>query len=169
MRQPVKASRDPRVRCPERASPGQDWAARIAGWPASETETLVEVIRTLCPHDWLDVVVYRTAALEIIRLASCEDAQADWLRRITAQLDGVGFVEMAEPDRVAALRKLEQSLEFRRLQRTAVRVLYDEPEVWAGCGYEGVEGCSDTGLRAGINDLDWLPEPVVGTSPGVDA
>lgn len=71
------------------------------------------------------------------------------------------FSDRTEKERVTALKQIEQSAEFKWLQRNALRTLYDDPELWAGCGYEGVEGCEDSGVRSGINDLDWLPEPVL--------
>ena len=161
MRHPVAARKDSRVRQLERAAARPDWASAVPHLPASGAEALATVARTFCPHDWLDETAYRTVVLEIARGASGGGRLAAWLQECLDALQEVGFEQLSEAGQISALERLTNSEAFRLLQRLVVRFLYDDPVVWAGCGYEGVEGCSENGIRAGINDLDWLAEPLL--------
>ncbi|WP_417586661.1 hypothetical protein [Pararhodobacter oceanensis] len=62
------------------------------------------------------------------------------------QLDrgSIPFIEMGEKERETQVRKIANTSFIRISLRFAKRFLYDQPEVWGRCGYDGVSGCSDS-------------------------
>ena len=163
MRYPVVARKDNRIKPPIRASAFDDWAAETLIISTNDAHTLVTTARLLCPHDWLEDVVYRTVVLAIDRNAAVDTSLKSLLEGGIAKIRDHGFDIASKSERVAILKSIETTPFFRALLRLIIYHLYDDPVVWAGCGYEGVHGCSDAGTRAGINDLDWLPEAEVVT------
>jgi hypothetical protein len=163
MRYPVVARKDRRIKPSIRASAFDNWAAETSITSTNDAHTLVTTARLLCPHDWLEDVVYRTVVLAIDRHAAADNSLKSLFERGIAKLRDQGFDTASKSEQVAILKGIETTPFFRALLRLIINHLYDDPIVWAGCGYEGVHGCSDAGLRAGINDLDWLPETEVVT------
>ena len=158
MRCPVVAKKDPRIKQPMRASGSDNWALQTLVIATNDAHTLVMAALLLCPHEWLEEVVYRTVVLAIDHQAATDTALKNLLEAGITIIRDQGFDSASKPERVVILKKIERTPFFRALLRLVIHYLYDDPIVWAGCGYEGVHGCSETGLRAGINDLDWLPE-----------
>lgn len=158
MRYPVVAKKDPRIKQPIRASGSDNWALQTLVIATNDAHTLVAAARLLCPHGWLEDVIYRTVVLAIDRHAATDTSLKRLLEVGIAKIRDQGFDSASKPERVVILKKIEKTPFFRALLRLVIHHLYDDPIVWAGCGYEGVHGCSETGLRAGINDLDWLPD-----------
>ena len=162
-RHPVTASRDPKVqgRLPARAD--GSWRQALTKLSPNEAEALVAVVRTLFPHVWLSEVPYRTVVLVLDHNAAADNGVLDLLTHGLASLDNVfsiPFRTLSAGNRVICLRSCEKEPFFAYLLRQSLRAFYDDPIVWAGCGYEGVFGTSDTQMRVGYNDLTWLPEPI---------
>lgn len=162
-RHPVTASRDPKAqgRLPARAD--GSWTQALTKLSPDEAEALVAVVRTLFPHDWLSEVPYRTVVLVLDHNAATDNGVLDLLTHGLASLDNVfsiPFRNLSAGNRVICLRSCEKEPFFAYLLRQSLRAFYDDPIVWAGCGYEGVFGTSDTQMRVGYNDLTWLPEPI---------
>jgi hypothetical protein len=158
MRYPVVARKDQRIEPPIRASALDNWAAETLIFSTSDAHTLVTIARLLCPHDWLEDVIYRTVVLAIDRSGAADTPFKNLLEGGIAEIRDQGFDTASKSERIGILKSIETTQFFRALLRLTIHHLYDDPIVWAGCGYEGVHGCSDAGTRAGINDLDWLPE-----------
>lgn len=163
MRYPVVARKDQRIKPPIRASAFDDWAVESLAISTNDAHTLVATTRLLCPHEWLEDVVYRTVVLAIDRHAAADTSFKSLLEGGIVKIRDQGFDSAPKPERVAILKSIETTPFFRALLGLIIYHLYDDPIVWAGCGYEGVHGCSDAGAREGINDLDWLPEAEVVT------
>ena len=70
MRCPVVARKDPRIKQPIRASAFDNWALQTLIIATNDAHTLVMAARLLCPHEWLEEVVYRTVVLAIDRQAA---------------------------------------------------------------------------------------------------
>ncbi|MFC6494551.1 hypothetical protein [Ancylobacter dichloromethanicus] len=86
---------------------------------------------------------------------------AEFVDRVDAAMP-LPFRDLSESYRVAVLTSLEESAAFRLVQRSAVRFLYDDVEVWQAFGYEGASVHLGGYAARGFNDLDWLPEPPAG-------
>jgi hypothetical protein len=138
----VKAMKDPRVAPPPRIS-ADAWPHSILALSPFESETLVAVIRTLCPHDWLDDAPYRDATFAMANDLLADPQTLTIMRDGLAALETHKFAALTEAQRAVLLTERETTLFFRFCLVGAVRYLYDLPEVWAGCGYEGAYGCFD--------------------------
>ncbi|MDE8344752.1 MAG: hypothetical protein POH28_01055 [Acidocella sp.] len=126
----------------------------------AQAETLVSVIRTLCPHECLDISIYRRAVSHFDRLAAAAEVAGTIDRFCEAIVSGwpLAFGALAETYRVQALQRLQETAEFMFVQRMAVRYLYDDVEVWAAFGYQGASVHLGGYVGRGFNDLDWLPD-----------
>nr|MCU0869977.1 hypothetical protein [Burkholderiales bacterium] len=58
------AHKDPRLPAVVPLPPGDAWTTAIPTLTSAQAQTLVSVVRTLCPHDMLSLDVYRRAAVE---------------------------------------------------------------------------------------------------------
>jgi hypothetical protein len=150
----ITAHKDPKLPPPLHVPDGPAWAA---GYEISQpdADTLLAIIRTLCPHDTLPDRIYRRAVLHIARLGAaeklspfCQTVNSAW---------PIPFAELAETYRVQILKSLESTPAFTVIQRLAVRYLYDDVELWAAFGYEGASVHLGGYLKRGFDDLDWLP------------
>jgi len=138
------------------------WTNDLTAFSPSSAETLVAIVRTLCPHDRVPDRCYRGVVFKLDAQAQTDPTFADMLAVGVQQLDGLQplrFGELSEGGRVAALRKFEGSAFFRAVQRGAVRHLYDDREVWELLGYEGASHHLGGYRTRGFADLDWLPDP----------
>jgi hypothetical protein len=161
-RHPVKAAKDPNAHKRMSARDSADWTGALARLNVTEAETFVALTRALCPHDWLADTPYRTVALSLDQEATADDRILAILRQGLASLArvfGIPFGNLSAGNQIIALRSCEREPFFAHILQHTLRVIYDDPLVWAGCGYEGVHGASETETRAGYNDLAWLPEP----------
>ena len=138
-------------------APGPAWAIDLNALTSAEGATLMSVTRTIAPHDHLDDAAYAF----IIRAVDEEAARDNILRKMTkegiAKL-GPEFAKRGEAERVAALKKIENSEFFRTVRLKTLQVLYATPIAYAYFGYEGEAFSKGGYLERGFNDLRWLPE-----------
>ncbi len=165
MSAPIVAHKDPKMPAPPAVPEGPEWVELATRFSPAAAETLVAVVRTLYPHDGLPERVYRRAVLQFDAMA----AKAPGIAQIFAEfVDGADaalplpFRELSEGYRVQVLKTLEATPPFRLVQRSAVRFLYDDVEVWQAFGYEGASVHLGGYVNRGFNDLDWLPDPPPG-------
>jgi hypothetical protein len=159
------AHKDPKLPLSPEIPEGPEWTRALTVLSPEVGETLVAVVRTLCPHDVLADRVYRRVVLHYDRLARTLPATAASIEQAVCALDGaipLPFRERSESYRIAALKAIETTTAFVFLQRTAVRFLYDDVEVWEAFGYEGASVHLGGYVTRGFADLDWLPEPPIG-------
>jgi hypothetical protein len=161
-RRPVTAAKDPKVQGRLPAGADASWTQVLRTLRPNEAEALVAVVRTLLPHDWLSEIPYRTVVVVLDNSAAADNGVLELLKHGLASLDkvfAIPFRNLSAGNRVICLRSCEKEPFFAYLLQQSLRVFYDDPTVWAGCGYEGVFGTSETQMRVGYNDLMWLPEP----------
>jgi hypothetical protein len=155
------AYKDPALPPPLQLPDGPDWVAALAVLTPDAAETLVAAARALYPHDQLPDRIYRRVVAIFDRLARASPDVADALAAFVGRVDAgfpVPFRARSESYRVAALRAIEATPEFRLVQRLTVRHLYDDVELWAAFGYEGASVHLGGYVTRGFDDLDWLPE-----------
>jgi hypothetical protein len=150
----VTAHKDPKLPVAVAVPDGPAWAEGYS-ITQDDADTLLAVIRTLCPHDTLPDHIYRRVVLHIARLGAAEKLTPFCQSLNTAW--PLPFSELAETYRAQVLKSLETRPEFTVIQRLAVRYLYDDVEVWAAFGYEGASTHLGGYLKRGFDDLDWLP------------
>ncbi|GLK86476.1 hypothetical protein [Ancylobacter defluvii] len=159
------AYKDPKLPPPVELPEGPDWVGVLKVFDAHVAETLVVAARTLYPHQDLPERVYRRTVVAFDGLAAKMPAVAQGFAEFVDLVDGampVPFRELSESYRVNGLKAIEGTAAFRLVQRTTVRFLYDDIEVWQAFGYEGASAHLGGYVDRGFNDLDWLPEPPPG-------
>lgn len=159
------AYKDPRVaRLPE-CSDEPAWFAALSTLEPTPARTLLAVLRTLYPHDRLPDAVYRRVVVAFDRIACTSPALREQLAGFIVALDSatpLPFADLSESYRVTTLKQNESAPAFRFVQRTGVRYLYDDIEVWEAFGYEGASYHLGGYVQRGFDDLDWLlPLPTV--------
>jgi hypothetical protein len=163
-RYPIKAIKDPKALGRISVSGERPWTALLKTLSSDEAEAFIAIARTLCPHEWAPPTSYQAVALSFDQTATGDrDVQA-LLRQALQRLDSIfdiNFCNLSTGNRVICLRACEREPFFSYILQQTLRTFYDDPDIWAGCGYEGVLGTSDSETRAGYNDLSWLPEPII--------
>ncbi len=161
----IKAHKDPKLPPPIEVAEGPEWVEALALLDRDVAETLLAAARTLYPHDGLPERVYRRVILHFDRMAAHSPAAAQSFAEFVDRVDAampLPFRELSESYRVAVLKRLEASTSFRLVQRSTVRFLYDDVEVWQAFGYEGASVHLGGYVNRGFSDLNWLPEPPAG-------
>ncbi|QIB35360.1 hypothetical protein [Ancylobacter pratisalsi] len=161
----ITAHKDPKLPPAVQLPEGPDWVNSLTLFDAHVAETLVAVVRTLYPHEGLPERVYRRTVFQFDTMAAKAPGAAQTFAELIDLLDGatsLPFIELTESYRVRALKGIEESTAFRLVQRSAVRFLYDDIEVWQAFGYEGASVQLGGYVNRGFNDLDWLPDPPPG-------
>jgi hypothetical protein len=159
------AHKDPKLPPPIAVPEGPGWTGALTSLDAQAAATLLAAVRTLYPHEGLPERVFRRVVLHFDRMAATSPVAAAAFGDFVARVDGamaLPFAEMAETYRVQILRSLEGTGSFRVVQRSTVRFLYDDVEVWEAFGYEGASVQLGGYAKRGFNDLAWLPEPPAG-------
>jgi hypothetical protein len=81
------AHKDPKLPLSPAFPEGAEWTQALAVLSPEAGETLVAVVRTLCPHDALPDRVYRRVVLHYDRLARTVPAAAASIAQAVATLD----------------------------------------------------------------------------------
>lgn len=160
MRTKIVAQKDPKLPAPLGGLDGPQWTSTLKQFDVLAAETLCAAIQTLYPHDALPEHVYRRVVVMFDALVSESTANAALIREFVQQLNAdfpVPFVDRSEGYRTQALQATQSSPAFRFVQRTSVRYLYDDVEVWQAFGYEGASIHMGGYVDRGFDDLDWLP------------
>ena len=161
----IIAHKDPKLPPPVDLPEGPEWVASLKLFDAHVAETLLVAARTLYPHESLPDSVYRRTIFQFDKMAAMAPAAAQSFSEFVDLLDGaqpLPFRQLSESYRLAALCSIEGTTAFRLVQRSTVRFLYDDVEVWQAFGYEGASAQLGGYVNRGFNDLDWLPEPPAG-------
>jgi hypothetical protein len=156
----MKAQKDPALPPPADLPDGPEWTEQLTTFSPDVAETLVSVVFTLYPHDGLPIRVYRRVVLVFDRMAGESVETGDLIHHAIKAIETsspMRFRDMAESYRVTALKTIETSPGFVLMQRTAVRYIYDDLEVWQAFGYEGASTHLGGYVERGFDDLDWLP------------
>jgi hypothetical protein len=138
-------------------APGRAWAIDLAALTSADAATLMSVTRTIAPHDKLDDAAYAFVIQAIDKEAAKDEYFRKTVKEGTAHL-GAGFAKSSEADRIAALKKIEDSDFFRTVRLKTLQVLYATPIAYAYFGYEGEAFSKGGYVLRGFNDLRWLPD-----------
>jgi hypothetical protein len=144
---------------------GRAWAVDLTAFTSAEAATLMSVSRTIAPHDKLDDVAYALVIKSVDEAATKDDRLHKLLKEGLVTL-GPDFARQTEPDRVAALKKVESGDFFQTMRLKTLQVLYSTPIAYAYFGYEGESFSKGGYLLRGFNDLRWLPDvPLESSGP----
>lgn len=138
-------------------APGRAWAIDLSALTSTEAATLMGVARTIAPHDKLDDAAYAFVIRAVDTDAAHDEAFRKMIKGGIARLEP-DFAKRSETERIAALKKIEQSDFFGILRLKTLQVLYATPIAYAHFGYEGEAFSKGGYVLRGFNDLRWLPE-----------
>lgn len=117
----------------------------------------MNMARTIAPHDKLDDAAYAFVIQAIDTNAATDEKFRKTIKEGIARL-GAGFAKGGESDRVATLKKIEDSEFFGAVRLKTLQVLYASPIAYAHFGYEGEAFSKGGYVLRGFNDLRWLPD-----------
>jgi hypothetical protein len=126
--------------------------------------TIAAAARIMYSHDALPDDVYARVG-ERLAEAAREDPGA--VRTIEdgvyALNGGRPFAELSADEQLETLKGIEGSAFFELVRSTAVVEVYSDERTWQLVGYEGPSFDKGGYIKRGFNDLDWLPDPEVGS------
>jgi len=132
-----------------------------------QAETLLKMTRRIFPHRRIDDGPYWSVVRDIDSAAKSDAGVAKLVREGIAMLDAGGrrFVEMAEAEQTAALKRIENSAFFQKIRTIELQTFYSDPAVWKVIGYQGPAYKFGGYIKRGFDDLAWLPDPPESASP----
>lgn len=143
-------------------------ASAAGTFDAHQSATILAMTRQIYPQDQLDNADYQKAVDDLDAEASKTPATAKLLHDGVATLDGgqaKKFVELSPDEQVAALKKVDTTPFFQKVQSTALVSVYNNHDVWKKLGYPGPSYPIGGYIHHGFNDLNWLPNPPEFASP----
>jgi len=149
-------------------APSREWALELQTLTGREGRTLMQLGRTLYPHDQLPNAVYALLAKDLDAQAQADASVAQQLREGLSRLDaaaGGNFVAASADRRLAAVNALRDTPFFATVRGQCITSLYDNDMAWAVFGYEGSSFEHGGYLLRGFQDLQWLPAPNAADSP----
>jgi len=144
------------------------WTAGLKTLNPHEGETLLKISRQIYPHDKLDDTYYVKVVQDLDVEAGKAPETAKLLHDGVAQLDSGSagkFADKSDAQQIAALKKIDTTPFFKKVQGTALVSLYNNDAVWKRFAYPGASYPIGGYLHHGFNDLKWLPDPPESASP----
>ena len=149
-------------------APGRTCALTMSAMTEVEGGKLLNVTRSIFPHDTLDDAVYALVVKDLDAAAAKDPAIATLLRDGLQELDNLASGDWAGLDYLAReniVIKMAGTDFFEKIRGTSVVSLYNNEMAWAHFGYEGSSYETGGYFDRGFQDLDWLPEPDADASP----
>lgn len=134
----------------------------------AEAETLFKVSRQIFPHSRLGDAPYWKVVADLDAAAGNDPAVAKLLADGVAQLNSSPpskFADLSDPQKVDALKSIEDTPFFQKVRNTELQSLYGDPAVFKALGYQGASYQAGGYVHRGFDDIDWLPEPPQVASP----
>lgn len=154
--------------------PGKAWAMEFEALDEETAATLLQMTRTLYPHEKVGDVHYADVVKSLdSAVAGAEDADAalavytEGATRLNAAAGG-SFADLDADAKEAALQAEADSEDpgfFQAVRGQVVNVLYNSHDVWKIFGYQGASYEEGGYLFRGFDDLSWLPAPSEEASP----
>lgn len=149
-------------------APSTAWALELRTLNNAEGETLLQMGRTLFPHDTLPDAVYALLVKDLDAAALADAGTAKLLREGLASLDHLAdgsFLKAGAARRLQAVQSMEGQPFFNLVRGKCVTSLYDNEMAFAAFGYEGASWEKGGYITRGFQDLSWLPDPSAEASP----
>lgn len=141
------------------AAPDAAWAVEVSNVSEHEMATLLQMARDIYPHDKVGDRFY-VIAVKSYDSEEHKQTVAEGIAALDAAAKEAGFDDYLstgwEANRVAILRRIEDTPFFQTVRGGLVTGLYNQKEVWPIFGYQG-ESYSEGGyINRGFDDIDWL-------------
>lgn len=137
------------------------WGMETTNLKPETMATLIQMARDIYPHDQVPDRFYAIAVKPYDAKAGEDPKQKKMIEDGVADLDKRagkgGYINLGwEDDRLAILRKIENTPFFQTVRGGLVTGLYNQKEVWPLFGYEGEAFSKGGYIARGFNDIDWL-------------
>lgn len=137
------------------------WALEVKALKPETMKTLIQMARDVYPHDRIADRFYAIAVKGHDAKAEKDAAHKQLIEAGIAALDKAagkgGYVGLGwEAERVALLRKIEETPFFQAVRSDLVVSLYNQKDVWPIFGYEGESYSKGGYISRGFDDIDWL-------------
>lgn len=137
------------------------WALEVKALKPQTMKTLIQMARDVYPHDRIADRFYAIAVKGHDAKAEKDAKHKELIETGIAALDKAagkgGYVGLGwEAERVALLRKIEETPFFQAVRSDLVVSLYNQKEVWPIFGYEGESYSKGGYIGRGFDDIDWL-------------
>jgi hypothetical protein len=136
-------------------------AAPLQALSEAEARALLEMARTLFPHDGLDDSYYMAAVQSIDAKAAGDAKTREMVKAGIQRMDratGKPFADQSEQTRVNILKTMEKSDFFQMVYGETINGVYGNRAVWDMFGYEGSSVEKGGYLTRGFDDIAWLPK-----------
>ena len=143
----------------------------LQAFSAETAETLLQMMRTMYPHDALGDQYYAAVVVALNEEADADPAVATLITSGIDELNGVfplPFLELSEQHRLDALEAVREGAFFQKVAGKTIGTLYNQPRVWQAFGYEGPSYDQGGYILRGFDDLGWLPDPPPEASPPME-
>ncbi len=141
------------------AAPDAAWAVEVGTITEHQMATLLQMARDIYPHDRLGDRFY-AVAVKSYDSEDAKDAVSQGIAALDAAAVQAGFDDYLsvgwEADRVAILRRIEDTPFFQSVRGGLVTGLYNQKEIWPVFGYEGESFSQGGYIDRGFDDIDWL-------------
>lgn len=137
------------------------WALEVKALKPETMKTLIQMARDVYPHDKVADRFYAIAVKGHDAKAATDAKHKELIEAGIAALDKAagkgGYVGLGwEAERVALLRKIEETPFFQAVRSDLVVSLYNQQEIWPIFGYEGESYSKGGYIKRGFDDIDWL-------------
>jgi hypothetical protein len=122
-------------------------------------EQLLSIYRIMFPHKEVPDEFYEHVVRKLDEKAAQDQELCRLLSVGVESLNGqIGsaWTRLSEEARQQALKRIEQTPFFQRLQSDFVVYFYSNPAIWPRFGYEGPSNDQGGYLHRGFNDIDWI-------------
>ena len=141
------------------AAPDAAWAVEVTHVSEHQMATLLQMARDIYPHDRVGDRFY-AIAVKSYDSAEQKAAVTEGIAALDKAAKDAGFEDYLsagwEDERVAILRKIEETKFFQTLRGGLVTGLYNQKEVWPIFGYEGESFSKGGYIDRGFDAIDWL-------------
>lgn len=144
------------------------WAVPLKTVDEAGAKRLLAMIRTLYPHDRLGDAYYAEALAGIDEKAAGDKQLKTLLTVESKQLDkgsAKGFAALPEADRVAVLKRMEDTPFFKRVANEMLVAFYNNKKIWPEFEYQGSSYEYGGYLKRGFQDAAWTGDPPPDVSP----
>ncbi|MHB2167947.1 gluconate 2-dehydrogenase subunit 3 family protein [Alsobacter sp. R-9] len=137
------------------------WGMEVKAVKPQTMTTLIQIARDIYPHDKVPDRFYAIAVKGHDEKAAKDADYKAMIEGGVAAIDAAsgkgGYLAVGwEAQRVAILRKFEQTGFFQTVRSGLVVSLYNQQEIWPIFGYEGESYSKGGYINRGFNDIDWL-------------
>ena len=139
------------------------WLASSKAWAADGDgeldQTLIDIARTLFPHDGMPDSTYGEVMSDVLASLASSEATGDVAATAEAELNSRRdrpFADLDEAEQIEVVNELQSEEFFAAFLGTVLFTFYYHPRVWQYIAYPGSSKEFGGYIDRGFDDIDWL-------------